>query len=180
MPARTEQAIIDAFNRLIAKYPFEKITVDAIVTEAGISRSTFYRYFKDKYDVMNANYKVLIDYYVSPSRCHNYRKMFFYLFSTFQERWKTLGRIFSSTGINSFSNYVAKYSYQTALAITKDNRNGEGFTPAEDMQCEAFCCALSRIFEQWLSGKYNLTADEIADALFAIAPPTVRDYWWVN
>ena len=30
MPARTEQAIIDAFNRLIAKYPFEKITVDAI------------------------------------------------------------------------------------------------------------------------------------------------------
>lgn len=180
MAVRTEQAIVDAFNRLISKHDFEKITVEMIVKEAGVSRSTFYRYFKDKYDVMNANFKVLLDYYVSPSHCHSYKDMFFHLFDTIQQSWKSLNRIFASTGINSFSNYIATYSYQTALEITKINRNGEGFTPIESAQCEIFCYAISKMYEYWISGKYELSASEIADALFDMAPPSLKYYWWTK
>ncbi|MBR3178888.1 MAG: helix-turn-helix transcriptional regulator, partial [Clostridia bacterium] len=42
--------------RLIRKAEFESLTVNDIVREAGISRATFYRHFRDKYDVMNFNY----------------------------------------------------------------------------------------------------------------------------
>ena len=54
-------AILDAFNRLIAEKDFQKISVEMIMNEAKVSRSTFYRYFKDKYEVMNANYKNVLD-----------------------------------------------------------------------------------------------------------------------
>jgi AcrR family transcriptional regulator len=73
MLTRTENAIIDAFNKLIEKIDFNKISVDMILTAANVSRSTFYRYFKDKYEVMNANYKHLLDYLVAPERSSGYR-----------------------------------------------------------------------------------------------------------
>ncbi len=88
MVARTQKAIVEAFNTLISKYDFEKISVDMIIREADISRSTFYRYFRDKYEVMNVNYKNLLDYYVSPKRCKNYRDLYYDLFKAAQESRK--------------------------------------------------------------------------------------------
>jgi len=44
--------ITEAFSALMAVQPFEKISVHAIVHKAGISRSTFYLHFQDKYDLM--------------------------------------------------------------------------------------------------------------------------------
>ena len=43
MVDRTLKAITDGFTRLIGEVDFQKITVDMIMKEAGISRSTFYR-----------------------------------------------------------------------------------------------------------------------------------------
>ncbi|MBQ3050267.1 MAG: helix-turn-helix transcriptional regulator, partial [Clostridia bacterium] len=56
MPERTRLTILHAFDRLVERVGFSKITVSMLVKEAGVSRATFYRYFKDKYDVMNYNY----------------------------------------------------------------------------------------------------------------------------
>lgn len=57
----TKQHITDSFNALFRKYPLEKITVNMIIENAGVSKSTFYRYFLDKFDVMNYNYKRVLD-----------------------------------------------------------------------------------------------------------------------
>lgn len=52
MENKTKDIILEAFNSLIEKKAFDKITVQMILDEAGIGRATFYRYFKDKYDMM--------------------------------------------------------------------------------------------------------------------------------
>ena len=139
MVNRTYRTIIDAFNRLIRETDFHKISVDMIMERASVSRSTFYRYFKDKYDVMNANYKNLLDYYVSPERSSNYRELCFHLFQYGQENLTILKNALNSTGFNSFHNFIYKYSYDTALAITKSHRGGLGFTPVEELQVDVFC-----------------------------------------
>ncbi len=48
-----KQQIIDAFRKLMDEQAFDEITVSAIIKAAGVSRATFYRNFRDKYDVMN-------------------------------------------------------------------------------------------------------------------------------
>jgi len=51
MPQLTKKAIIDAFIILLNKYPLDQITVTDIAQKCGISRRTFYYYFKDVYQL---------------------------------------------------------------------------------------------------------------------------------
>ena len=45
-------AIAEAMKKLLRVMPIEKITTDRILAKAGVSRRSFYRYFKDKYDLL--------------------------------------------------------------------------------------------------------------------------------
>lgn len=178
MVGRTLNAIMDGFNRLITKIDFHKISVDMIMKESGVSRSTFYRYFKDKYEVMNANYKNLLDYYADPERSSNYRDLCFHLFDYGFKNIDMFKKALESKGFNSFRNFIYEYSYETALAITKENRDGEGFTPAEELQVDIFCNGICAVYENMASERYNLTAEEAADALYEMMPESLKHYWW--
>lgn len=52
MPQSTKSAISEAFFRIAKTRPPEKITVRDIVVECGVTRNTFYYYFRDVYDVI--------------------------------------------------------------------------------------------------------------------------------
>ena len=51
---RKRAAIMDAFIAMINEMPLESVRTEELITRAGVSRSTFYRLFHDKYDVMNS------------------------------------------------------------------------------------------------------------------------------
>ena len=178
MVNRTLHAITDAFNRLIIEIDFHKISVEMIMNEAGVSRSTFYRYFKDKYDVMNANYKNILDYYIRPERSKNYRDLCFHLFTYAQDHLPMFRRALDSTGFNSFSNFIYEYSYQTALKITRLNRNGSGFTPTEELQVDVFCNGICAVYKNMVCQRYQIDASSAADALYEMMPESLKHYWW--
>ncbi len=178
MVNRTLNAIIDGFNRLIANTDFQKISVDMIMQEAGVSRSTFYRYFKDKYDVMNANYKMALDYYIKPERSRNYRDLCYHLFDYGQRHLKVFRRALESTGFNSLSNFIYEYSYETALKITRLNRCGAGFTPVEELQVDVFCNGICAVYRNMICQRYQIDASSAADALYEMMPESLKHYWW--
>ena len=178
MLSRTAAAILNAFNRLIVEHDFQKISVEMIMAEASVSRSTFYRYFKDKYEVMNANFKNILDYYVAPERSRNYRDLCFHLFEYGQKNLNIFRRALESTGFNSFSNFIYEYSYATALAITRSNRNGEGFSPAEELQVDVFCNGICAVYKKLVCRQYRIDASAAADALYEMMPESLKYYWW--
>ena len=179
MVNRTANAILSGFNRLIEEFDFQKISVEMIMREADVSRSTFYRYFKDKYDVMNANYKNTLDYYVAPERSKNYRDLCFHLFTYGQQHLKVFKRALDSTGFNSLSNFIYEYSYQTALAITQANRNGQGFTPTEELQVDVFCNGICAVYKNIAGQRYKIDPSDAADALYEMMPESLKHYWWM-
>ena len=178
MVHRTYHAIIDAFNRLLRENDFHKISVEMIMEKATVSRSTFYRYFKDKYDVMNANYKNLLDYYVSPEHSSNYRDLCYHLFKYGQENLMMFKNALNSTGFNSFRNFLYEYSYETALAITRSNRNGAGFTPVEELQVDVFCNGICAVYKNMVYQRYEINPSDAADALYEMMPASLKHYWW--
>lgn len=56
---KTKYRFAHAIIEVMKHEPLEKITVKDIVKKAGLTRQTFYRYFKDKYDLVNWYFDVL-------------------------------------------------------------------------------------------------------------------------
>ena len=57
-----KRAICSAFMELCSVKPIDKIKVSDILEKCDISRPTFYKYFPDKYAVMNYVYQVQADF----------------------------------------------------------------------------------------------------------------------
>ncbi|MBR6823997.1 MAG: TetR family transcriptional regulator [Firmicutes bacterium] len=180
MANRTIDAIIASFNNLLAEMDFQKISVEMIIQDAGVSRSTFYRHFQDKYEVMNANFKNLFDYYVAPERSSNYQELYSQLFAHVQNNIKMFRRALASTGFNCFNNFVYEYSYESALNITRMNRGGKGFTPVEALQVGVFCSGICTVFHRLTEPSDQLNADDAAGALFEMMPESLKNYWWAD
>ena len=55
-----KEALADSLRDLLKNEAIEKVTVDQICQEAKLHRSTFYRYFTDKYDLMYYSFERLM------------------------------------------------------------------------------------------------------------------------
>lgn len=53
MYERADEAIQKAFFSLLEKKDFDKITASDIIRVSGVNRSTFYRHYVDKYDILD-------------------------------------------------------------------------------------------------------------------------------
>ena len=77
---------------------------------------------------------------------------------------------------DTVSRHIQKY--ETALAITKANRNGEGFTPVEELQVDVFCNGICAVYKKILDEKYDIDPGDAADALYEMMPESLKHYWW--
>lgn len=58
---KTEQTIQSHFLSLLKEHSFQDITIKLLISECQINRSTFYRNYEDKYDLVNAIAKNLME-----------------------------------------------------------------------------------------------------------------------
>ena len=56
-----KKIISTAFYELLQKYEIEEISVNRIVQAAEVSKPTFYRYYRDKYDLLNQMFDVIFE-----------------------------------------------------------------------------------------------------------------------
>ncbi len=56
-----KKIISAAFYELLQKYTIEDISVGQIVQAAEVSKPTFYRYYRDKYDLLNQMFDVIFE-----------------------------------------------------------------------------------------------------------------------
>ena len=59
---KTRNAIFEAFTRLISKKQYNKITIQEIIDEANVGRSTFYAHFETKEELLQTFCQELFDH----------------------------------------------------------------------------------------------------------------------
>lgn len=60
---KTKEKIYNAFLECLSLYPFKKITVNKLVERAHINRTTFYKYYLDKFDLLDCYLKDALEIY---------------------------------------------------------------------------------------------------------------------
>lgn len=58
-----QKALITTFSDLLETKSFDNITIQDLCEKANVRRSTFYRHFNDKYDLLNHIVGTLIEYF---------------------------------------------------------------------------------------------------------------------
>lgn len=67
MKRNSKDRFVEALYVLLQQYPFDDINVNMIVKQSKMSHATFYRLFKDKYDLMtDLFYKKIVPEFIDP------------------------------------------------------------------------------------------------------------------
>ena len=170
----THNRIFHAFNELIQRKAFDDITVLEICRVANVSTSSFYRHYKDKYDVMNDNYKRILNQYMHSANNHNFEDIFINLFKAGKEL-QYLKKAFDYTGINSLGDFVYSYSYQTVIDLC--DKKEKQLSKEDLFQLDVFCGGCSILYKNYIQGKYDLSPVKAGKTLYKMLPNTFKITW---
>lgn len=171
---KTYNKIFNAFNKLIQTKSFDDITVLEICQKANVSTSSFYRHYKDKYDVMNDNYKRILDQYINSKQNHNYEDVFINLF-TMSKELHYLKNAFDYTGINSLGDFIYQYSYNTVIEMCKTKNIH--FEDKDLLLLDVFCGGASIMYQHYILGKYDLSPKKAGHLLYQMFPENFKISW---
>ena len=167
----TRKRIIETFTELVSKYSYDGVTVQHILEKAEVSKTTFYRYFKDKADVMDARFRSLYDEAVARSDCRSLQDLFTILLRQSREQTDQYA-MFATTGFNSYREFVYRYTV-TMGQIIMETAWGRAVTEEEKFYISFFCAGGAKILQDWARGRQfaELSAEEVAARMCRMIHP---------
>lgn len=173
MQNTTRDHILTVFNDLMDRKAFEKITVEEVCREAGISKPTFYRYYKDKYDVMTYNFRKLFDRHLNLALDGNVEAFLTAMYRSTQDNFEPIKRTFEILGRNSMNDVIYSICVGALVEWLAEKQDGE-ITKEQRIQCDILAYGISYIGDNWVNGRYDLTPEEAAAATMRIMVPEIR------
>lgn len=99
-----------SFLVLMKKHPFDKITIDMIVEEADISRTTFYRYYADKYELASDTYVSILDTILAKENGSNWQQLLEEVLTLYSKNKDVYQKLLQVKGYNSFYDFLYGYT----------------------------------------------------------------------
>ncbi len=155
--------------------PLERITVSEIVEGAGLTRQTFYRHFRDKYDLVNWYFDVLA------KRCFDamsvtltLREGLILKFDFIRRESSFFAQAFRSTDCNS----IEQHDFQFILAFYSNIIQKRTKKPlADDVRfiLELYCHGSIAMTVDWAVTGMEKTSQSLADDLIEALPPKLSN-----
>lgn len=158
------------------EYPFEKITVEMIIKKSELSKATFYRYYIDKFDVMNFSYVNFVEKIFKFHLCKNFKDIFVRLLVNADENATRIKNAYAYNGTNSFTKFLHDYSYKKFMEFIKENRHDKS-NDEEKLRISLFCYGFIWIINDYIDKKIDLTKEEIADIMLNSLPDSIQNVW---
>lgn len=166
----TKKHILDTFNKLLEKKAFEKITVEELCAAAGVSKPTFYRYYRDKYDVMTYNFQLLFEENFQLAMSASMEEFLVAMYRSTQENFQPIKRAFDILGRNSMNDVIYSMVVNALVEQLAARQDGT-ITRQQRIQCDILAYGISYIGESWVTGRYDLTSEEAAAATLELMTP---------
>lgn len=109
--------LLHAVYTLAQRQAIKNITVNDILAEATVSRGSFYKYFSDKYDVINSYYEEAMAQIFKTCRAYTWSGIFTKMLRYFEQHQTFFIAAFTATGQNSFTAFFRQHLVQSFGAI---------------------------------------------------------------
>ena len=141
--------IANVTEALLRKMPIEKINVKLIVEASKTSRTTFYRYFKDKYDVVIWIYISEVDRLIAQNE--NRHKLWLDILEFMYSRRKFFISALSYEQQNSLIKYMAERTYVDCAQAVKDSMQIQQLPRQMEAAIDFFVGGCTRTWRNWVS-----------------------------
>ncbi|MEG3310086.1 TetR/AcrR family transcriptional regulator [Streptococcus sp. SS-4456] len=168
---RTRQAILEAMITCLELQPFNEITTTHLASQAGISRSSFYTHYKDKYELIEAYQKDLFHQfeYIFDRHGQNRTQVFLEIFQLLY-REQLLSALLSHHGTQEIQQFLI---HKVRILIARDLK--EYFKePLSEMEEEYrsiyFSHAFFGIMQVWIKNGKQESPQFMTDFLIKMLP----------
>lgn len=172
-----KKALAESLEELLKKKTIDEITVNDIIERVGISRTTFYRHFADKYELINWVYG---QYMEELERKHtkntDFRQIMVELFKFFYLKRIFFSKIMYYTGQNSFYSYFFSRTSEYLAAQFFDSMNLKEIMAADKYMLSYHCGGILRVAYEWIEDGCRQKPEELADILLEIVNGEHRAY----
>ena len=158
MSNTTKYALEASLKNLLAKKPFDKITIADLTEDCGISRMAFYYHFKDIYDKRALNDKKNHD---------NWQEGMLQVFEAVLENKPFIMNVYKNVNRERLENYLYRLTYQLIVEVV-DEICGSDDLSEEDKKFIAgfykygFVGVLLDWIEGSMKGDYHLIVQRLA------------------
>lgn len=166
----SERQLSLALGRLLRQTPIDKISVLDIIAEAEVSRATFYRYYYDKYRLMNATYdRVLAQTLYRFPKELGWKESLRSIYRVIQEDLSYYRNALSSTDVNGLKNHIYRISAAFHLGVLKS-----GGVDIDDWKVErviqSHIYGNLEIMCSWIGTGMNESIDDMIDVMDETIP----------
>jgi len=170
---QTKYIFAQSIKDLMSYQSLDKITVTDIVKHSGMTRQTFYRYFKDKYDLVNWYFEKLADKsFRQIGNSSTLREGLIKKFSFILNDKIFFSQAFQSKDYNN----VEHYDYQCILEFYQNIIQKKiGCIPKDIMfLLEMYCHGSITMTVEWAVSGMKESPEVLADLLIDALPPKLE------
>ena len=173
----TKELLAESFRELAAAKSIDRITVREIVDNCAYSPATFYRHFKDKYDLIAWDYAqrmaVLMD---RISGGYSWAQILQDGAKHYEEERDYLTNLLLHTsGHDSFIQYMAESNYRVFMKYLLATLNQEGLDEKTALLARTYCLGTVCLTCEWILGKHSVTPKELAEIYENALPLPLRE-----
>ncbi len=166
---RTDKLILDTFMNLLKEKSFDDIRISDICNGAMIHRTTFYKHFEDKYNLLSYALKNIINgFEIKSLNFYNNtvsRKFYINLFKSFLQHIENNRKIYlvglrnlkSDFLINNFKRIIVT---SIKYRLEDNNKHGANFTIPIPVLAELYYATMIGLGIWWLQNDADISIDE--------------------
>ena len=173
-----KELLAESFRELSATKTVDKITIQDITDNCGYSPATFYRNFKDKYDLIAWDYSRHISKLMegAAKKEHSWRTTIIDALIHFHNEKKYLTNLLKSTcGHDSFIRYMSEINIEVTVSLIM-KLSGDNLDKQTEGCIRLYCMGTVAMTCEWILGKLDVTVEELTEIYEKSLPEPLRSY----
>ena len=180
MKRRTAKEILaETFREIAEKKAVDRISVQELIEASGYSKTTFYREFKDKYDLMAWDYIRGHKQIMDKTENDNYEWKSTLLegnlhFESQKDYLKNL--LMHTSGMDSFSAYMMQVHYDSLSKYVLNTSGMKKLDKQTDLYVRIYCHGTTDMICDWIMGVFDVTPEELTEIMENSLPFPLHRY----